>query len=131
MAALDPFLERPRIAYLSMEIALRPEIHTYSGGLGILAGDVARSCADLELPMVLVTLVSREGYLRQEIDAVGRQVDHPDPWVPADWAVPLDAMVAVELEGRPVWIRAWFHVVKSPVGGRYPGHPAGHRPAPV
>jgi starch phosphorylase len=120
MAALDPFLEHARIAYLSMEIALRPEIHTYSGGLGILAGDVARSCADLELPMVLVTLVSRQGYLRQEIDATGRQVDHPDPWVPADWAVPLDAMVAVEVEGRPVWIRAWLHVVDSPVGRDVP-----------
>lgn len=115
MAVLDPFLERTRIAYLSMEIALRPEMHTYSGGLGILAGDVARTCADLELPVVLVTLVSRQGYLRQEIDAAGRQVDHPDPWTPADWAVPLPAMVAIELEGRPVWIRAWLHVVDSPV----------------
>ena len=116
MAALDPFLEHTRITYLSMEIALRPEIHTYSGGLGILAGDVARSCADLELPMVLVTLVSRQGYLRQEIDAAGRQVDHPDPWVPADWAVPLDAMVAVEVEGRPVWIRAWSTSSTAPSG---------------
>ena len=57
MTGLDPFRERPRVAYISMEIAIKPEIHTYSGGLGILAGDVARSCADLELPMVLVTLV--------------------------------------------------------------------------
>jgi starch phosphorylase len=64
---IDPFLARTRIAYFSMEIALRPEIHTYSGGLGVLAGDTARSAADLELPMVFVTLASREGYLRQEI----------------------------------------------------------------
>ena len=69
MASIDPFLSRARIAYFSMEIALRPEMHTYSGGLGVLAGDTARSCADLELPVVFVTLVSREGYLRQEIDA--------------------------------------------------------------
>lgn len=120
MTGLDPFMERSRIAYISMEIAIKPEIHTYSGGLGILAGDVARSCADLELPVVLVTLVSREGYLRQEIATDGRQVDHPDPWLPVDWAAPLDAMIAVEIEGRSVWTRAWLHVVESPLGGDIP-----------
>src|SRR5690554_3412917 len=103
MSPIDPFLPRRWIAYFSMEIALRPEMHTYSGGLGVLAGDTARSCADLELPIVFVTLASREGYLRQEIDADGRQVDHADPWCLADWATPLDAMVAVRIEGRAVW----------------------------
>jgi len=81
MSPIDAFLPRTRIAYFSMEIALRPEMHTYSGGLGVLAGDTARSAADLELPMVFVTLASRQGYLRQEIDAQGRQVEHPDPWL--------------------------------------------------
>jgi starch phosphorylase len=120
MAAIDPYLQRTRIAYLSMEIALRPEIHTYSGGLGILAGDVARTSADLELPAVFVTLASRSGYLRQEIDAEGRQVEHPDPWRPADWAVPLDAMVAVGIEGRQVWIRAWLYRLTCPIGHEIP-----------
>lgn len=120
MAALDPFLERRRIAYLSMEIALRPEIHTYSGGLGILAGDVARTCADLSLPMVFVTLISRKGYLRQDIDSTGQQLDYPDPWEPANWATPLDAMIAIEIEDRQVWIRPWLYVVGSAVGGDIP-----------
>lgn len=62
-----------------MEITLRPEIHTYSGGLGILAGDTARSCADLKLPAVFVALISGMGYLRQEIDSQGRQIEHPNP----------------------------------------------------
>lgn len=66
MSAIDPFLPRTDIAYFSMEIALRPEIHTYSGGLGMLAGDTARSCADLELPVVFITLASRAGYLREK-----------------------------------------------------------------
>jgi starch phosphorylase len=120
MSAIDPYLQRTRIAYLSMEIALRPEIHTYSGGLGILAGDVARTSADLELPAVFVTLASRSGYLRQEIDAEGRQVEHPDPWNPADWAVPLDAMVAVGIEGRQVWVRAWLYRLICPIGHEIP-----------
>lgn len=120
MTAIDPFLQRTRIAYFTMEIALRPEVHTYSGGLGVLAGDTARSCADLELPVAFVTLASRDGYLRQEIDADGRQVDHSDPWSPADWATPLAAMVGVEIERRTVWIRPWLYVLTSPLGNRVP-----------
>lgn len=120
MSLIDSFLARRRIAYFSMEIALRPEMHTYSGGLGVLAGDTARSCADLELPMVFLTLASRDGYLRQEIDSDGRQVDHADPWDLADWATPLDAMVAVRIEGRAVWVRPWLHVLTCPVGHAIP-----------
>ncbi len=120
MTQLDPYLSRPRVAYFSMEMALRPEMHTYSGGLGGLAGDTARSCADLDLPVVFVTLASREGYLRQEIDAEGRQVDHPDPWDPADWATPLGAMIAVPIEGRQVWIRPWLYVLSCPLGQSVP-----------
>src|SRR5215218_9160104 len=120
MSAIDPFLQRTRVAYFSMEVALRTEIRTYAGGLGVLAGDVARSCADLELPVVLVTLASRAGYLRQEVTPDGRQIEHPDPWDPAAWAVPLDAMIAVRLEGRPVWVRAWLHVLVPPGGYRVP-----------
>jgi glycogen phosphorylase len=117
---LDPFVQRTDIAYFSMEIALRPEMRTYSGGLGVLAGDTARSCADLELPVVFVTLVSRSGYLRQEIDAAGRQVDHPDPWDIEAWTEPLGAMIAVPIEGREVWIRPRFHAFSSPLGHRVP-----------
>ena len=82
MNPIEPFLQRTRIAFFSMEIALRPEMHTYAGGLGVLSGDTARSAADLELPMVFVSLVSRAGYVRQEIDAEGRQVTRPNPWTP-------------------------------------------------
>ena len=120
MSAIDPFLSQTHIAYFSMEIALRPEIHTYSGGLGMLAGDTARSCADLELPTVFMTLASRAGYLRQEIGPQGRQIDHPDPWEPAEWATPLDAMVAVQIEGRKVWIRPWLYTVTCPLGHKIP-----------
>jgi glycogen phosphorylase len=83
MAPIDRFLPHTRIAYFTMKIAVRPEMHSYAGGLGVLAGDTARSSADLALPVVFVTLASREGYLRQEIDAGGAQVEHPYPWEPA------------------------------------------------
>ena len=51
-----------RIAYFSMEIALDPAMPTYSGGLGILAGDTLRAAAEQRLPMVAVTLLHRQGY---------------------------------------------------------------------
>lgn len=116
---IDQFLHEPRIAYFSMEIALRSEIPTYAGGLGILAGDTLRSAADLNLPLVAVSLVSRAGYFRQQIDG-GRQVEHPAPWDPQCFAQRLDARIAVHIEGRAVWIGAWIHVLESHLGGRAP-----------
>ncbi len=117
---IGPFLGSTRIAYFSMEIALHPKMHTYSGGLGVLAGDTARSASDLELPMVFVTLISRQGYLRQDIDQSGWQHDHPDPWEPSDFATPLRAKVSIPINGREVWIRPWLHVIRSPLGHDVP-----------
>ncbi len=117
---IKSFTHEPRIAYFSMEIALRNDIPTYSGGLGVLAGDTIRSAADLELPLVAVTLVSRCGYFRQEIDAEGRQIEHPDEWAPGEHATLLDAKVAVTLEGRTVWVAAWLYVLEGHMNGRQP-----------
>jgi len=117
---MDEFTHQERIAYFTMEIALRNEIPTYSGGLGILAGDTVRSAADLELPLVTVSLVSRSGYFRQALDAQGRQSEQEDAWQPEQWARSLDAMVAVPVEGRDVWVKAWLYVLEGHMGGRQP-----------
>src|ERR1700710_3064606 len=111
--AVDRFIERTHIAYFSMEIALRPETQTYSGGLGILAGDTVRSCADLEIGAVFVTLVSRAGYFRQVIDQDDCQTEQPDWWDPAQRCVALDAMVALQIEQRAVWVRPWLYIHTS------------------
>jgi starch phosphorylase len=117
---LDDFIHQPRVAYFSMEIALRNEIPTYAGGLGILAGDTLRSAADLGLPIVAVSLVSRLGYFRQELDDLGRQVEHSEPWNPASGAELLDAKIAVTLDQRRVWIGAWLYVMTGETGIREP-----------
>jgi starch phosphorylase len=117
---IEPFLQRAHIAYFSMEIALRPDMHTYSGGLGVLAGDSARSAADLDLPMVFVSLLSRAGYVRQEIDAEGRQATGPNPWRPQQRATPLGIMTSLTIEGREVWVRPWFHRLLCPLGDGLP-----------
>lgn len=117
---LNGFIRSTHVAYFTMEIALRNEMHTYSGGLGVLAGDMARSCADLQIPVVFVSLVSRNGYLRQEIGQQGQQLGYSDPWEPQAWAKPLAAKVAIELEGRAVWIRPWLYILTCPLGHRIP-----------
>ncbi len=114
------FTQEQRIAYFSMEIAIHNDIPTYSGGLGILAGDSMRSSADLNLPLVAVSLVSRGGFFRQEIDAEGWQIEHPDFWDPNRWTTPLHAKITVTIEGRPVWIRGWLYVLEGYSTGRLP-----------
>ena len=117
---LEEFIHETRIAYFSMEIALQNNIPTYSGGLGVLAGDTIRSAADLELPMVAVTLVSRAGYFRQELDVDGGQIEHPDCWQPDTAASPLQAKIVVNIEGRPVWISGWLYILEGHMNGRQP-----------
>ncbi len=115
-----PFTRDARVAYFSMEIALAPDIPTYSGGLGVLAGDMVRSAADLDIPLVAVTLVSRAGYFRQSIGAAGEQLESPDNWDPAARAVPLHCRTCVAIEQRDVWISGWLYVVECAMGARTP-----------
>lgn len=118
-ATLESFMHEARVAYFSMEMALRSEIPTYSGGLGVLAGDTMRSAADLALPMIGVTLASRAGYFRQEI-VDGGQIEHPDVWEPERWTRRLPAKVALPLGEREVWIGAFLYVVEGHRGGTVP-----------
>lgn len=110
----------PRIAYFSMEIGLESHIPTYSGGLGVLAGDTLRSAADLGLPMVGVSLIYRKGYFRQHLDAQGNQTESPASWTPEDILEPLEPRVTVAIEGRPVQVRAWRYQVRGHSGHMVP-----------
>ncbi|HZD04811.1 MAG TPA: alpha-glucan family phosphorylase, partial [Longimicrobiales bacterium] len=106
----------PSIAYLTMEAGLESRLPTYSGGLGVLAGDTLRAAADLALPLVGVTLVHREGYFRQSLGPGGAQAAAPDTWSPEDELDELDHRVEILLRGRPVRIRAFRYPVRG-VGG--------------
>jgi starch phosphorylase len=109
-----------KVAYFSMEIALVPSIHTYSGGLGMLAGDTLRSAADQGVPMVAVTLAHRKGYFRQRLDEMGNQTEGEDPWRPEDSLTPEKATAAVAIEGRTVRVRAWRFTVQGISGHAVP-----------
>lgn len=105
------------IAYFSMEIGLSNDIPTYSGGLGVLAGDTIKSSADLEIPIVAVTLLSKKGYFSQDIDSEGRQVEYAVDWDPARFMIRLPKKVKVQIEGRNVYLQAWCYKVRSIAGG--------------
>jgi starch phosphorylase len=104
------------VAYFSMEIALDPEIPTYSGGLGVLAGDTLRSAADLGVPVVAVTLLYRKGYFRQQLDAAGNQSEQPVYWNPAQMLEEMSGRAQVTIEGRTVEVRAWKYTVRGVSG---------------
>jgi len=120
MNELREFIAEPMIAYFSMEIGVKNDIPTYSGGLGILAGDTIKSAADLKLPLVAVTLISRKGYFSQEIDENGWQKEKPTGWDPAKHLKLLSGKAMVLIEGREVFVQAWLYTVVSPTGGKVP-----------
>ena len=99
--------KRIQIAYFSMEIAVAPDIPTYSGGLGVLAGDTLRSAADTGLPLLAVTLLHRKGYFQQHLNSDGQQWETDEPWKPEEVLEPLEPVEAVTVQGRPVMVRAW------------------------
>ena len=117
---IEKYIKEPKIAYFSMEIGLRPDIPTYSGGLGVLAGDTLRSAADLNLPFVAVTLIYRKGYFHQKIDDKGHQIELPAEWDPSLLMTTAPEKVTVTLEGKPVYIQAWIYFVESVRGGNIP-----------
>ncbi len=108
------------VAYFSMEIALEPGLPTYSGGLGVLAGDTLRSCADLGLAVCAVTLVHRKGYFLQSIARDGSQQEHPQTWRPEDRLEPLEPRVKIELGSGTVEVRAWRYRVVGVHGSEVP-----------
>ena len=104
------------VAYFSMEIAIDPALPTYSGGLGVLAGDTLRAAADMGLPVVAVTLLYRQGYFRQHLDAQGRQSESPVSWSPEDQLIPVPGTAEVLVEGRTVRLRAWKYSARGERG---------------
>jgi starch phosphorylase len=108
------------VAYFSMEIALENDMPTYSGGLGVLAGDTVRAAADLKLPMVAVSLLYRKGYFSQKLGDDGSQIEEPVEWQVDRFLKEESVRVAVPLESRRVELRAWRYDVKGVRGFEVP-----------
>jgi glycogen phosphorylase len=108
------------IAYFSMDVAIDSDIPTYSGGLGILAGDMLRSAADLEMSMVAVSLLHRKGYFDQRLDTRGNQLESPSNWSPENRLEPLPQRATLVVEGRGVTLRAWKYLFRGVTGHTVP-----------
>ena len=108
------------VAYFSMEIAIAPDMPTYSGGLGVLAGDTMRSAADLGLRLCAVTLLHRKGYFQQHLDARGLQSAEDQPWPLEKILLLEDPVVEVMIEDRPVVVRAWRYDLEGVTGHTIP-----------
>ncbi len=111
-----PDLSQRTVAYFSMEIALSPALPTYSGGLGVLAGDTLRSAADTAAPMVAVSLAHRRGYFRQHLDAAGQQTETDVPWSPETMLPSAEHTVNIYMNERNVEVRAWRFDVTGVTG---------------
>jgi starch phosphorylase len=109
-----------RIAYFSMEVAVGARMPTYSGGLGVLAGDTLKSCADLKIPVVAVSLLYTKGYFDQKLDAQGNQRELPVAWDPARFVRLLPTTIQVSVENRPVVIQAWQYDIAGSTGYTVP-----------
>src|SRR5437764_1762148 len=104
------------IAYFSMEIALENAMPTYSGGLGVLAGDTIRAAADLRFPMVAVSLLYRKGYFTQRLAEDGSQSEEPVEWRVEDFLTEESAGASVSIENRRVELRCWRYSAKGVLG---------------
>lgn len=109
-----------RIAYFSMEVAVDPRMPTYSGGLGVLAGDTLRSCADLKIPIVAVSLLYAKGYFDQKLDEWGNQQELPVAWEPSHYVRLLPVTVRVPIENRSVVVRVWQYDITGSTGYSVP-----------
>ena len=112
----ENFPSSGHVAYFSMEIAIHPSMPTYSGGLGVLAGDTLRSAADLGIPLIAFSLVHRKGYFQQHLDRTGMHSEEVQPWNPEAFCTEEAARVTVSVEDRIVTLRAWRYDLKGRSG---------------
>ena len=103
-----------------MEIALENAMPSYSGGLGVLAGDTIRAAADIRLPMVAVSLLYRKGYFRQVLGEDGAQTEEAVEWEVEKFLKEEEPRIEVSLENRRVQLRAWRYMVKGVRGYEVP-----------
>lgn len=108
-----PLQSRP-VFYFCAEFGIHEALPLYSGGLGVLAGDLLKSASDLGIPMIGVSLFYREGYFRQRVSTTGDQIADYELFDPEDLALvrvkdsdgrPLT--VDLSIQGDTVQIGAW------------------------
>jgi len=101
------------VAYLSAEVGFESRLHTYSGGLGVLAGDHIKSAADVGLDLVAVTLLYRQGYGRQHLDKEGNQSESYSEINPEDFLCDTGIEISLPLDGKVLHSKVWLYKIKG------------------
>jgi len=101
------------VAYFSLEIALENSLPTYAGGLGVLAGDTLRSAADIGFSMIGITLLNRQGYLKQTLDSEGNQKKVKKIYFPLSKLKNTKIQTSVKIGSEKVLIQAWQYIIKG------------------
>lgn len=96
-----------KVGYFTAEIGLWSDLKTYSGGLGVLAGDHVKSAADSEIPLVGVTLLYRQGYGRQHLDTDGIQTETYPEIDPNNHLQKTDITITLGLDGTDIKASVW------------------------
>ena len=96
----DPAVDPAPVAFLCAEYAVHESLPVYSGGLGVLAGDLLKEASDRAVPLVAVGLMYRRGYFRQRIDAAGMQHEY---WVDTD-PERVPAALVTNADGAPLTV---------------------------
>ena len=91
-------------------------ISIYSGGLGVLAGDILKSAADLGVPMAGVTLLYRKGYFVQEFNVDDWQKEKPVQWNPSHELTLLPNRILINLQGREIQVGVWVYEIIGSTG---------------
>ncbi len=118
-----PDLHRNPVAYFSAEFGFHETLPIAAGGLGILAGDHAKSASDLDIGFIGISLFYREGYFQQQINQDNWQVEYYTLLIPQN--LPLEPVLdakgqplvcAVEIELTDVYFQVWrVNVGRNPV----------------
>ncbi|TSD01909.1 MAG: starch phosphorylase, partial [Parcubacteria group bacterium Athens0714_26] len=103
--------KKPIVAYFSMEIGLENNIKTYSGGLGVLAGDILKSAANANFPMVGITLFNDQGYFKQTISKNGQQEFGPDDKYDFSKLEKLSAQIEILIGNDKVLVGVWQYFI--------------------
>jgi len=101
------------VAYLSAEVGFESGLHTYSGGLGVLAGDHIKSAADAGLDFVGCTLLYREGYGRQHLDEKGNQTETFGEIDPHEFLCDTGVEIELPLDGTTLYSKIWMYRIKG------------------
>ena len=108
------------VGYFTAEIGLWSDLSTYSGGLGVLAGDHVKSAADAEIPLVGVTLLYREGYSKQHLDSDGIQSETYPVLDPSEFLELTDITIQLPLDNQTIYARVWCANVVGQTGHKVP-----------